>query len=380
MKKFKALLERPWFAYTFAACAAVILYMMLNNYSVFSNAFSAIWKFLSPIVIGIVVAYLLNPISQFFERKVFFKMKKDSARHTASVILTAVCFVLIIGLLLIALIPSLIQSVSKLVSNFPAYTEKLEGLLLNLTGFAEKFNIGIDLSNISELIDSGMEKIMALLKDNTDTIMEKVSSVGTSISNFFIGILFGFCFLIAKKQLLSFLSKIREATMSEKRIERHNELLLRCHKIFIRYFGCTIVDALIVGTLTLIFLLIMRMPYAPLIAIIVAITNIIPTFGPVIGGAMGIFFLVLDKPINALWFLVFICIIQALDGTVIKTKLFSGSLGIPGVWTMILIILGGKVAGILGILLAIPFAAIFVIIYNETIVPKLEKMKKRQNA
>ena len=122
------------------------------------------------------------------------------------------------------------------------------------------------------------------------------------------------------------------------------------------------------------------MPYAPLIAVVCGVTNIIPTFGPMIGAAIGVFFIILENPVKALIFLAFICVLQSIDGMVIKPKLYSGSLGIPAIWTLLLIIFGGKVAGILGILLAVPFGAIFVIIYNETIEPKLEKRAEKINA
>ncbi len=379
MKKLKILLEKPWFAYTFAACAAVLLFTVLNNFHSVAHYFNSFLKLISPIIIGLAVAYLLNPIALFFENKPLKKIKKASSRHLAAVALTAVCFILVIALLLVALIPSLVQSVTKLVNNWPSYTVKLEELLNKAAVLAENLKLNIDITNLSGMIDSAMDKGIALLKENTNTIMSTLGSVGTSISNFFIGILFGFCFLAAKKTLLSFATALRTAIYKEKRLERNNELLHRCNKVFLRYVGYTLIDALIIGVTTLIFLLVMRMPYAPLIAIVVAITNIIPTFGPIIGGAIGIFFLVLDKPLNALLFLIFICVLQALDGAVIKPRLFSGSLGIPGVWTLILIIFGGKIAGVLGILLAIPFAAIFVILYQETVVPRLEKRKETIN-
>ena len=167
--------------------------------------------------------------------------------------------------------------------------------------------------------------------------------------------------------------------MKQQRLERHNDIWRRCSAVFSRYVRCTLLDALIIGVGVLIFLLIMKMPYAALIAVVCGLTNIIPTFGPMIGGALGMFFLVLDKPLNALWFFIFICVWQSIDGMIIKPRLFSGSLGIPGVWTLVLIILGGKVAGMLGILLAIPLAAILVIIYHESIAPRIDKRIERIN-
>ena len=377
MKKIKDLLNRPWAAYTFALCTAVVLYMVLSHIAVLGGVFKSFLSLISPILIGAVVAYLFSPVADFFYKKVFSKVKKENTRYACSVILTVVCVVLLLALLLVALIPSLVQSVSKLVSNWSDYTAKLETVIEKVSAFAVAHNLELDLDNITEYLDTAMEKGVDLLKNNIGTILEKVGTIGTGVSNFAIGVVIGFCFLAVRKTIAAVVGKIRLALFRKERIERDNELLLRCHKIFIRYAGCTLLDASIIGIATLIFMLIMRMPYAPLIAVLVAITNIIPTFGPIIGAAFGVFFLILDKPLNAVFFLVFIIIIQALDGTVIKTKLFSGSLGIPGVWTMVIILLGGKVAGIAGIILAIPFAAIFVIIYKETIEPRLERRKNK---
>ena len=165
----------------------------------------------------------------------------------------------------------------------------------------------------------------------------------------------------------------------KERLERNNELWRRFHRVFIRYVGCTLLDALIIGAGTLIFTLIMGMPYAGLIAVMCGLTNIIPTIGPMIGNAIGVFFLILDKPLNALWFFIFCCVWQSIDGMIIKPRLFKGSLGIPAVWTLVLIILGGKLAGMLGILLAIPMAAILVIFYQEVISSRIDRRIAKLN-
>ena len=372
-KKFEKMMARPWAAYTFAACCAVLLYLALSHFYVITAGFAALWKLLSPVFIGIVVAYLLNPISDIFEFKVFRKVKNRSAAHFWSVVLTVLCFVLFLAVLLLALIPPLVQSVSKLISNWDNYTDKLQELLEKAIAFAQSKNITLDVSNISTLIDNGMNTLKDWLVENYKTILSKVGSVGTSVSNYAVGIVFGVCFLFVEKTLVSFLKKIRTALFKKGRLDRNNDLLKRCHNVFIRYLGCTLLDAVIMGVGAFIFALIMRMPYAGLIAVVVGVTNVIPTIGPMIGAVIAMFFLVLDKPVNALWFFIFSCLWQTVDGLIIKPRLFKGSLGIPAVWTLVLIILGGKIAGMLGILLAIPLAAILVILYHETVEPKLNK-------
>ena len=379
MKRFKDLLSQPWAAYAFAACSAVVLYMLLSNLSIFFSWFSGLWKLLSPVVVGIIAAYLLNPVSDFFEFRVFKKLRKPGSAHLLAVIMTVICLALVLIVILVALIPSLAKSVSKLISNWDDYTRKVQELIAKGSAFAAAKNINVDLSKVSASVDNAMAESVGWLKNNVKTILSTLGSVGSSVSNFAIGILFGICFLVAEKSLLTFLNKIRTMLFKRERIERNNELWRSFHKVFIRYVGCTLLDALIIGVGVLIFTLIMRMPYAGLIAVVCALTNIIPTIGPMIGSAIGIFFLVLDNPLNALWFFIFMCVWQSIDGMIIKPRLFSGSLGIPAVWTLVLITLGGKIAGMLGILLAIPLAAIFVIFYQEVIAPRIERRIAKVN-
>ncbi len=379
MKRFKDVLSRPWAAYTFAACCAVTLYMLLSHLSLFFGWFSSLWKLLSPVVIGVIVAYLMNPVSDFFEFRVFKKLKKPGAAHLWAVIMTVTCLALVLVILLLALIPSLAKSVSKLISDWDDYTRKVQELIVKVSAFAAAKKINVDLSKLSAAVDNGMAELVRWLKDNSKTVLSTLGSVGSSVSNFAIGILFGVCFLVAEKSLVSLLGRIRAMIFTKERMERNNVLWRRFHEVFIRYVGCTLLDALIIGVGVLIFTLIMGMPYAGLIAVMCALTNIIPTFGPMIGSAIGVFFLILDKPLNALWFFIFMCIWQSADGMIIKPRLFKGSLGIPAVWTLVLIILGGKVAGILGILLAIPLAAIFVIFSQEVIAPRIDRRIAKVN-
>lgn len=379
MKKFKSYLAKPWFAYTFSLCVAVLFFVFISNLPSVAHALKAALVFLTPIIIGIIAAYLLNPVSNFFENKLFKKMKTDSGRHTAGVILTLVFMVLVLALILVALIPSLVQSISKLITNWDSYMLKLDGLFVKVEELLKKIGINLSVTNISSLVNGLLEKLIDFVKKNSKSVLNTAGSIGTGILNIAVGLVFGFCFLAAKKTLVGVIMKIRYAFTTKEKAEKNDVIWKSCHEIFLSYFGCTLLDAFIVGIATLIFMLVFKLPYAPLIALIVAITNIIPSVGPIIGGALGAFFLVLDKPINALWFIIFACIIQLLDALVIKPKLFKGSLGIPAIWTLVLIILGGKVAGMLGILLAIPVAAIIVIIYNEVLAPKLEQRTERIN-
>ncbi|HBL41684.1 MAG TPA: hypothetical protein DDY98_09115 [Ruminococcaceae bacterium] len=379
MKRFANILSRPWAAYTVASCSAVLLYLLLSHFGAVWQGIGSVFRLFSPVLIGIVVAYLVNPIEDFFENRVFKKIKSETARHSAGVIGAIICFVLLVALLLVALIPSLIKSVSNLIGKWDEYTAMASSLLKKASTFAASHNIRFNFADQEKLLNKSLSSLLNSLKNNSKAIMSTVGNIGTSVSNWLVGILFGFCFLSSEKSLLKGLEKVRCAIWKKEKLEQHNKLLSNCNRIFIRYVGCTLLDALIIGTCVLIFMLIMRIPYAPLLAAIVAITNILPTFGPMIGTGIGVFFLVLDKPVNALIFFIFMCVLQGIDGMLLKPILFKDSLGIPAAWTLVLIIIGGKLAGILGILLSIPFGAIFTILYQETILPMLDRRKNNLN-
>ena len=149
-------------------------------------------------------------------------------------------------------------------------------------------------------------------------------------------------------------------------------VIIQSDKILNRYIVYNLIDASIIGIVNAIFMTIAGLPYVGLVSVFVAVTNIIPTFGPAIGALIGSFLLLLVEPWYAGAFLIFTLILQTLDGYVIKPKLFGDSLGVSGLWILIGIVAGGKMFGVVGILLAIPMVAILDMLYHKFLLPFLE--------
>ena len=168
--------------------------------------------------------------------------------------------------------------------------------------------------------------------------------------------------------------------MKDETFNKCGDFMSRCNDILVRYISVDIVDGLIVGAVNFLFMLIMGMPYSVLISVIVGVTNLAPTFGPIIGAVLGSFILVLVNPWHALWFLVFTVVLQTVDGYILKPKLFGDSLGVSSLMILIAIVIGGRLFGVVGILLAIPFAAIIDFTWKDFVIKKLEERKaKRYN-
>ena len=366
-------MENNWAAYTLATCSAVLLFIFLSNFSSFLNIVNSIEGLLFPIIIGAALAYLLNPIVVFFEERALKKIRKDSLRYNISVIFAVLFFVALLVLFFLALIPSLADSITSLAANMGSYVDSSQELLAELDQLAAKFRIDITeiTDSISDALNSFLGNVPALL----NRVLSASVNMGSALFNIGIGFILAVYFLMGKSGILRAIEKLRRAALTEELYEQHTAFLTRCHRILIRYIGCNVLDAAIIGMINAIFMLLTRMEYVALISLVVGVTNLLPTFGPIIGGAIGAFILVLIDPMHALIFIIFTLVLQTFDGYILKPKLFGESLGVSAVVILITIILGGKIFGVIGILLAIPFAAIMTFLYDEVFLPSLERKR-----
>ena len=234
----------------------------------------------------------------------------------------------------------------------------------------------ITLEAHNENVENALKNGFDLITKNLLAILGTVGALGGKLVNWAIGLILSIYFLIGKKGLLTGVNNLRRTALLPETFDRHTVFLRRCNHIFLQYIGCNLLDALIVGAANAVFMTVFQMPYVPLVSFVVGITNLLPTFGPFIGAGVGSIILVLHKPILALWFLIFTTVLQTVDGYLVKPRLFSSSLGIPAVWTLIAIILGGKFFGIFGVLLATPTAAVLTFLYKDNFLPWLSRRKK----
>ncbi|MCR4832491.1 MAG: AI-2E family transporter [Butyrivibrio sp.] len=370
-------MNSKWAAYTIATCSAVVLYLALSHLSVFLNFLKYIWSVFSPVIIGVVIAYILNPLVKVFYHKVFKKVKSNRARNNLSIMATILCVIAIIAILLVAMIPQIADSVTTFIDNLELYSTSF----LDTVG-----HLGITLPAISSYVESFstfseniLKNVTNLLTTHSSTIIDTSYSIGVGMFNGLVGFILAIYFLADKVRIKEGIRKLMHLILSDKRYDEYSAFWLRCNDILIKYIVFDILDGIVIGLVNALLMLIFGIPYVALISVIVGVFNLLPTFGPILGGAIGAFLLVLVNPWYALTFLIITVVIQTFDGYILKPKLFSGSLGVPGVWILITIIIGGKLFGVAGILLSIPFAAIFVIVYDEYILVKLQQQKDRRS-
>ena len=376
MKFDDKLFKKKWVSYTIATCSAVLLYVILGNLSNILDGVNGFFDFIKPIISGIIVAYIFNPFANFFEEKVFTKVKNEKFRWKLSVAVSLVAIVICLVLLFVALIPQLVESVKTLFGNMDTYLDTLHNLLSDFEDDDSKI-FGLDLSSLANLGDNVLQKIGGYFTDNMGDIMNTTSTVGKGVVDALLAVILAIYFLLDKKRITTGCSRLIELIMKEENYTKSMEFLKRCNGIMIRYIAVDVVDGIAVGVINLLFMLVMRMPYAVLISVIVGVTNLAPTFGPLVGAVLGAFVLVLVNPWYALWFLIFTVVLQTVDGYILKPRLFGGSLGVSALMILIAIILGGRLFGVFGILIAIPISAIVDFVWKDFVIKKLEERRAK---
>ena len=368
--KYEDLKEKKWFNAMLVTCVGIILYVALSNISAVLGTLKTLFGYFMPLIIGCVLAYLINPLAKFFERKVVCKISNEKVRWSVSSVVAIVLVVLILGFLLGTLIPQLVDSIKTFAGNFDDY-------LFSLKEFLDKWQISkyVDVQKVLYSSENISKHVITYITDNIGNIVDASAGVGKSLINWVLGFILSVYLIMAKKSLVHGVGRFLRALFSREKYMSIKVFLTRCDDILSHYIIYSIIECVLIGVVTAIFMAIMGMQYVGLISVVVAVTNLIPTFGPVIGGVLGAFILILVNPWHSLAFIIFALILQTIDGYVIKPKLFGNSLGVSGLLILITIIVGGKMFGVIGILLSIPFAAIIDFIYRDYILASLEKKR-----
>lgn len=368
----KKISEQPWFNYTVAACIAVTLYVLLTHSEQIRAGFRTLSGYFSPVIIGGVIAYMVNPLAKFFAKTLLRRIRKEKVKRIISEVLAFILIIAFIILLLLLIVPQMIDSVRMFVAN-------LDGYVKALTAMMDSVGVSASMLNLDEIITSSETVIQAatnLFKNNLNTILSSSMNVGRTLVQVIIAFMLSMYLLADKARLKTGSKRLLKGILGEEKYEGVLKFLRRCNSILNRYIVFNLIDSMIIGIVNVIFMTIFRMPYAGLVSFVVAVTNLIPTFGPIFGALIGGFILFLVNPWDALIFLIFTFVLQGLDAYVIKPKLFGDSLGVSGLWILIGVIVGGRMFGVIGILLAIPGVAILDLLYRDYFMPWLESRRK----
>ncbi len=359
-----------------ACCVIFVVLFAIINVSAIASFFSAIFSVLSPILIGAGIAYMLNPILKLYEFKVFKKIKKKSVCRGLSLAMTFLTTILLIIFFIYLLIPSLIESIATLVGKMDEYLATATDWINKLINRFAKHEEFRQYIHEDALID-GITNAFSASGSLFETILGYVKTIGlglvTGLKNLILAIFIAIYMLISKERIGAQFRKLTTAVLPGKaRLTLRRYLRLANHT-FGDYFIGVLIDACFVMILSLFIFLIFGIPHALFISVIIGVTNIIPIFGPFIGGIPSFLIVFLADPKKALVFLVLLLLIQQIEGNVIAPKILGNSTKLSSLGVIIAITIMGAYFGLVGMIVGVPLFSMIVSIGKELIDSRLKK-------
>lgn len=354
---------------TLYVISIIIFIWALFNLSLVGNILSYVIAVLFPFLLGTLFALILNIPMKFFERK--FRGKKDTKinklKRGIALILSVILIILVIALIIVLILPQLIKVTQGIISHIPYYQEQLNNILDKLElRFPDVSFVRVRESistSILNLKDGVINQIPSLLNS---TVSIATTAIGV-VMNFIIAVVFAFYILMDKERLKQQLTKVAYAYLKESKARK----IIHTVKAFVRCFSdfvsAQFMEVIIISTICSIGLSILRMPYAVPVGILVGICAIIPFIGTTIGMIIGAILIVSVSPIKTVVFVVFILIIQQIDGNIIYPRVVGNRVGLPGIWVIFAIVIGSSLFGIIGAIIAVPIGSTIYFLIKEKI-------------
>ena len=315
---------------------------------------------LSPFAGGIVLAYILDIPTRFYARKLF------RGKRGPAIILAYLSFVAVLAALVGLVVPQLVQSVSTFVNALPGYLDNtaqwLEALLVDVnmdTAVTQKF---------TEFLENSGDTIQNVFKNMMPAVAGAAGQAAGGVLDSVVALAASIYLLAEKEPLLRACRALLRAAFPPRAAASIFSVFQLANRTFSSYIGGQLLDALLVGCETFVAMLVLRLNYAPMIAVLVAVTNIIPIAGPYIGAIPSALLLLLSgEPLQALIFCILILVVQQVDGNFIAPRILGGATGISGLWVLVAIIVGGGLFGIPGMVIGVPTLAVFAALLKQAV-------------
>lgn len=353
--------------YSFVTVVISIMFIfMLINFPQIKNTFIKILSLISPIIIGIAIAYILNPVLAFTEKSILPPLTgkyqlKPKTKRTISIIITYLFALIIAFVFFKIVIPEVVASITGIGS-------KISGYVNNADAIINKFSSIIPFDEFPEdivlwfknTISSIIESLYKLISSAIPYLVNFTVKFSTGLINFVLGIIISVYVFFGKETFFAQINKVLNAILKPDTVIKLVDINKEAHHIFTGFISGKILDSFIIGILCFIGMSILKIPSAMLVSLIVGVTNVIPYFGPFIGAIPSALIILIDSPMKSLIFLVFVLILQQFDGNILGPKILGDSTGLSAFWVVFAILLFGGLFGVVGMFIGVPtFAVIY---------------------
>ncbi len=366
--KFKELLTNNVLGNALSLIFAITFFLIMNNISIVSGYISSFLNVILPFTIAFSLAYVLNTPIVWFEKKIFYKFSKRLNKFL-SITIVYILFLFFITALIFAIVPQMADTIMVISNTLPEF----------LTNASEEISIFLQGQNLSSDIESQLQSVWLdfvsfltnLAIETIPNLLDFSLSLGAALFNTLTAIIASLYMLTGKDRLIFQVKKMLFAYIPFKRADRIMVIARRSNRIFSGFIVGKMIDSLIIGIICFIGMLFIHQPFAVLIAVIIGVTNMIPFFGPFIGAIPCAFILLLVNPMTTVIFIIFIIVLQQIDGNIIGPKILGDSTGLSAIWVLVSIIIGNGLFGLLGMLIGVPTFAVIYSIFSDNIKTKL---------
>ena len=370
-------MKRPIIGYILLIAALIL---GIQNITVVVTVLQTVVGVLQPLILGAVIAYILNILMKKLEKIYFPKSKNrliNKTKRMVCIILSLLLVIGILGLVMGLVLPELAGAFAVIAESVPVYYEKLVAWLMT---YSDKFPVIEEYINGLQLDWSQITKNLVMYATSGvggifNSAISVVSVVVGGIVNFVIALIFAIYLLAGKEKLSAQLKRVLEAYLSEKKRAQLAQMVAVADNTFSSFIVGQCTEAVILGSLCTIGMWILRFPYAPMTGAFIGVTALIPVAGAYLGAGVGAFMIMTVDPMKALLFLVFIVCLQQLEGNLIYPKVVGSSVGLPALWVLAAVTVGGGINGIFGMLLGVPIAATLYKLIGMDVRKKVDKQK-----
>ena len=361
---------------------AVALVLLLTKIDVLLSGLGVALGLLKPFFIGFAIAFVLNiPYTVILDglNRMDAKGKLKKVKNPIAIIGAYVlCIGIIVGIFAI-IIPELARSINSLISNSEEYMDNIQGFFIWLSQFDFSWLAELDLNQILTSLKAELtaflNKSINALSAVFPQIFSMTASVISIVANFFIAMIVSIYLLVSKEDLCRQIKKLTYAFLPRSWADECVEIVHLSSQCFTNFVTGQLMEACILGLLCFVGMTIFRFEYAFLISMMIGVSAIIPVVGAFIGTVPGVLLLLFVEPMQAIWFVVFILVLQQIEGNLIYPKVVGESVGLPALWVLMGIVVGGGVGGVLGMLLGVP---VFTIVYKLTSKITHDRLQKRE--
>ena len=362
-----------------------LLVVALWKFDVVLGALKTIWDIIFPFVLGGAIAFLTNVPMSFLEKKIFEKVKKKNKivrklKRPISLILTIVLVVGVIALVMFGVIPQLTRTMGTLVTSINDFIPQMQSWI------GDFFHNNQEIMNLVDQIefdpDQAIKWGISLLGNGAgnmmNTTMSAVGSIVSGVATFFIAFSFACYILFQKEKLHIQIRKVFFAFLPRQKADAFLKVCSLTYRTFANFLAGQCLEAVILGSMFVVTLSILRMPYALLIGVLIAFTALIPIFGAFIGCAVGSFLIFMVSPQQAILFVIVFLVLQQIEGNLIYPHVVGESVGLPSIWVLAAVTIGGNLMGIVGMLVFIPLLSVLYTIFREFVYLRLKKQNIKQ--